>query len=130
MSVQVSFEELEALRTAPASPINRNSIPRWGRPRAPKSFRKEQNDFVDADTSQSAIGEERWREYCEYEPGSHIKLSRRVKRIWKKLTEDSMSMKEFCELAGKGVMQMGFVWGGGLFVMRHPVSSGKRSGLW
>lgn len=131
MSVQVSLEELEYLRTAPAKAIHRSNRPRtWGRPRAPTPTPKGQDEVIPAETSQDTSSEqERWREYCEYVPGSHVKLTRGVKRLWSQMTSETEGFRDLFRAAGRGVLQMGMVWGGGFYVMRSA-AQGKKTTEW
>lgn len=119
MSTHATAAELEYLRTAPAAPFSRP--PRFRRFRRNAPLPPTPDVVIPADPSEENGSEETWREYAGFDPREHPNRKReKVKKLWKKVSDDSEGVKEFFIFAGKGLMQMGLVWGSAFFLFRVP----------
>lgn len=131
MSVPVSPAELEYLRTAPAKAIHRSSR-RAGRPAAPTLGVPEEivPEEIVPDHQEGPTEHERWREYCECQPGKHSKLLKKVTWLWKLVADHTEGIREVFLVAGKGVVQMGMVWGAGFCGMGYPTTYARKKKSW
>lgn len=127
MSLHVSQEELEYLRTAPSKAIHRSSrrvgrVPAWT---------LSSQDEIGQESRDEGKEHERWREYCEYEPGKYMKLPKTLKRLWKQMmTDNAEGIRELLLVAGRGVMQTGMVWGAAFCGRRYPTNFAKKKADW